>query len=101
MLFEHGATVNAKDRGDRTVLHAAALRGHMDVIRTLYEHGADLNSWDYRGWTPLDYASDFEHKGAETLLRELGGITGKRKQDKQYDPHSPPPEFPGGQYNGY
>ena len=82
MLCEHGASVNAMgDLFQRTALHSAAGHGLLDVIRTLHEHGADLNSLDYHGRTPLDCTVKYERKGAETLLRELGGLPGEMVDD--------------------
>ena len=84
MLCEHGADVHIPTVIlENTPLHSAAEHGHRDVIRTLYEHGANLNILNINGWTPLDYTLEHKQKGAETLLRELGGLPGKWTQDKQ------------------
>ena len=89
ILCEHGAGVHRFNGapGKCNALHTAAKHGHRGVIRTLHAHGANLDYRDFQGWTPLDYAIECNQKDAEILLRELGGITGKRKQYKPYDPY--------------
>ncbi len=52
-----GVSVNtANARGD-TALHAAAARGYDSVIELLVAHGADLDSTNADGQTPLDVAT--------------------------------------------
>jgi ankyrin repeat protein/ketosteroid isomerase-like protein len=85
LLIELGFDVNAKDR--TAPLHEAAMRGDLDVIRLLLDHGADANVRDtgYHA-TPAGWA---EHHGAReaqamltavqrtdpdiTLIEEAGG----------------------------
>jgi ankyrin repeat protein len=63
-------------------LHAAAYRGHTEVVELLIAHGADVNSRDVRGWIPLHAAVDQGHvetgelliaKGADLNARIKGG----------------------------
>ena len=77
MLCERGAEVNKTGSLYNTALHAAAGGGHLDVIRILHKHGADLDYRDLWGRTAVDCAIEREEKVAESLLRELGGLTGK------------------------
>ena len=46
LLLERGATINAFDKRDRRALHWAAYMGHVDVVRELLNHGAELNCRD-------------------------------------------------------
>lgn len=39
-----------------TGLHWAAKRGHLDIVRILLQHGADVDSKDIIGRTPLYFA---------------------------------------------
>ena len=57
LLAAAGANVNAKDeRQGGTALHAAALWGWDDVVKTLVSLKADLNAKDKKGMTPYDAA---------------------------------------------
>ncbi len=57
LLAAAGADVNAKDeRQGGTALHAAALWGWDDVVKTLVSLKADLNAKDNKGMTPYDAA---------------------------------------------
>ena len=57
LLAAAGADVNAKDtRQGGTALHAAALWGWDDVVKSLVSLKADLNAKDLKGMTPYDAA---------------------------------------------
>lgn len=73
-LLRRGADPNEAGPGGQTSLHAAAYRGHRDVIRLLVESGARTEVRDAYGFTPLQtsymvgpYAPD-----ATRTLLELG-----------------------------
>ncbi len=56
-LLKHGAQINAKaGRQQQVPLDGAAQWGWTQVVAYLIEKGADVNSADSRGLTPLDYA---------------------------------------------
>ena len=63
LLLSEDAHVNAKSNFDwwtlygDTALHEAASQGYTDVAQQLLFHGADVNSQDSRGMTPLHIAS--------------------------------------------
>ena len=63
-----GANVNAKNRFGDTPLMAAALNGHLEIVRKLRAQGADI---DPRGWTPLIYAATGGHDDVVTFF-DLG-----------------------------
>lgn len=46
LLIEKGATINAYDKKDRRAVHWAAHMGHVEVVKTLVENGAELNCRD-------------------------------------------------------
>ncbi len=48
------ASVNRRNKFGDTALMAASIKGKLDVVRLLLEHGAELNS---EGWTALHYAA--------------------------------------------
>jgi hypothetical protein len=59
LIIAHAEDVNAECCGDAcsTPLHAASLRGHVDVARVLFDHGADINAQKDGGLVPLHIAS--------------------------------------------
>jgi hypothetical protein len=65
--------VNIRGFGGCTAMHLAACNGHLDVIRFLADHGADLNLRIDTGETPLDLAVLAGEHAAAELVRSLGG----------------------------
>lgn len=57
LIITHAEDVNAKCCCDCTPLHAASLRGHVDVVHVLFEHGADINARKDGDLVPLHLAS--------------------------------------------
>lgn len=49
--------VNQKNLGGATALHIAGREGNFEAAKILIENGADVNSTDKEGWTPLMRAS--------------------------------------------
>jgi Ankyrin repeat len=80
LLLELGFDVNAMDRTaplHMVALHEAAMRGNMEVIRLLIEHGADPTIHD-SGYdaTPAGWAEHFHNAEAEQYLRALQAPAG-------------------------
>ena len=46
LLIDKGATINAYDKKDRRAIHWAAYMGHVEVVKILMDHGAELNCRD-------------------------------------------------------
>ena len=63
-LIHEGAQVNIESKEKRTALMLAAYNGHEEVVSELLKHGAKpkINDQNYRGATPLIYASSAGHK---------------------------------------
>lgn len=57
---------------NRSVLHLAALEGHLDLLRALIEGGADVNAADECGWTPLHAAARGNQVESIDALVEAG-----------------------------
>ncbi len=68
-LLSNGAHVNAPQRAGDTLLHAAARRGELPIVRYLMRRGADLSARDARGRNPLQMAEAHGHAEVADLLR--------------------------------
>jgi len=82
-LIAKGADVNAVDSG-QTLLIRAAQNGHIEMMRLLLGHGADVNGRDDRGRTALMVAAGSDDvdmvelllsKGADVNLKDNDGFT--------------------------
>ncbi|CAI6098822.1 unnamed protein product [Clonostachys chloroleuca] len=68
LLLEHGATVAATDRHQRTPLHFAAVLGNIEMARLLLDKGADTTARDSSGCTPLLCSAKKNHSEVVGLL---------------------------------
>ncbi|HMP80926.1 MAG TPA: suppressor of fused domain protein [Pirellulaceae bacterium] len=76
-LLEQGVTLNFEYEGypgERRcfALTGACLLGHLEVVKLLVEHGADVNALWYN-LTPLSHALMGGHREIEAYLRSVGG----------------------------
>jgi outer membrane protein assembly factor BamB len=72
-LLAKGADVNAKSAYGATALSFAADKGHLDVVRVLIKHKADLNVNDtFYNATPMTWALMRGHAGVVKALVEAG-----------------------------
>jgi ankyrin repeat protein len=84
---DHGVNLNHTDFAESTALHDAAARGLATVVRELADRGADINTLNGRGQTPLDLAIAAEARisffgfnltvpgaSAREVLEELGAV---------------------------
>lgn len=70
-LLNAGGDLNAADtRHHFSALHIAALRGHVQAIQVLLDHGADLHARTAGGMTAAELADQRGHADAARLLRE-------------------------------
>jgi ankyrin repeat protein len=53
-------------------LATAAQRGDLEFLKAILNKGANVNSTDGRGWTPLQWAASHRQKEAVKLLKEHG-----------------------------
>lgn len=71
-LLEHGADVNAQDKGGLIPLHNASSYGHLDIAALLIKHNTVVNATDKWGYTPLHEAAQ---KGRTQLCSLLVRFT--------------------------
>jgi tankyrase len=56
-LLDHGADVNAQDKGGLIPLHNASSYGHLDIAALLIKFNTVVNAADKWGFTPLHEAA--------------------------------------------
>jgi hypothetical protein len=71
LISTHGQDVVSNRGYHGTPLHAASFKGHIDTIRVLLNHDADVNADGLRG-PPLSSACDGGHVEVVRLLLEYG-----------------------------
>ena len=79
---------NVEDRGikgDCTPLMEAASVGHVDIVKLLLAHGADVNAQSSSGNTPLMYACAGGHEAVVKALLEGGSNV----EDHNENGHTP------------
>ncbi|KAH8797957.1 ankyrin protein, partial [Xylogone sp. PMI_703] len=52
-LLQHGASITERGAFKKTILHAAASKGHLECVLMLTENNADVESKGKDGYTPL------------------------------------------------
>jgi ankyrin repeat protein len=74
MLLDKGANPNIVERTEgQTPLHRVAVRGRKKAVaEMLLAHGADMNTRDWYGKTPLSLAKENGHAEIVELLRKHG-----------------------------
>jgi len=77
LLIKTGADFETPDPYlHRSLLHLAAIHGHLDSAEQLIRAGLDINSQDDNGFTPLDYAHQYGHSSLAKFLKDKGGRAG-------------------------
>jgi ankyrin repeat protein len=72
LLLARGADPKAVDKGNMSVLAAAAVGNDPGSVRQLIDAGADVNATDISGFTPLAYAAQNGNPEAVKLLVAKG-----------------------------
>ena len=87
-LIKNGASINAKDQDGLTPLHYAAANGHLDIVKILLEHSADIDLVDDHimdgtklNRTALHRSICFGHKEVASLIIERGADVNQRDAD--------------------
>ncbi|KAE9614982.1 hypothetical protein Lal_00048329 [Lupinus albus] len=71
-LLQRGVSVKYRDQYGLTALHAAAFKGHKDVVLVLSEAGLDLECEDEEGHVPLHMAVEGGHIEIVQVLIDMG-----------------------------
>lgn len=71
-LLELGARPDEQDSSGETALRRAVNEGHIDNLKLLLAHGADVNIKDNYGMSTLDEVMEGRQELLKTLLRESG-----------------------------
>jgi ankyrin repeat protein len=77
VLVEAGADVNHRQWEGFTVLHDAASRGDLDLVRFFLKRGADANARTIRGETPIMSAKNHGHPEIAAELEKLATRKGE------------------------
>lgn len=73
-LLNHGMRVQHQSTADgATPLHRAAQIGNIKIATLLINHGAELNSTNYLGQTPLDVSIQFHNDSFSEFIELKGG----------------------------
>lgn len=90
LIKDNKVDVNAKDKDERTPLHHSAQRLSTQEVKVLIEAGADVNSVDRCGWTPL-FASIMSYYGEFRniikVLIDLGADINAKDKNKKTPLH--------------
>lgn len=101
-LLSAGVSANSRDKNGNTVLSIACQNGNKKVAKAALRHGADINSQNDKGNTPLHFCFAYGFgetlgqylisKGADTMVRNRNGfscyegLNGGSVNDRHYTP---------------
>jgi ankyrin repeat protein len=78
MLLDEGVTPADGDSGGEFPLHDAARNGHIDTVKTLVEHGSDVNAADGDGLTSMHWVAMNGRRELAEFLIDHGGDVNAR-----------------------
>lgn len=76
-----GASVDERDRDQRTPLMHAAIEGRFHLSRLLLDHGADVNALDMNGECALHFAAREYQPAVVSLLLTAGAVVDTKDGD--------------------
>ncbi len=79
-LLDAGEGVNAANEHQETAFSYACANNVFEVAKLLHERGAEINTIDEGGGSPLDWAVCWSSYEFRAWLREIGG----RRHDNSY-----------------
>ena len=81
ILLDAEASTAVKDKEGLVPLHHAALNGSVDGVQLLVERGADVNTLDGMGRTPLEQAKARNNAPVARFLRSKNAMMGSEVVD--------------------
>jgi 26S proteasome non-ATPase regulatory subunit 10 len=91
-LLDAGADIDATNDKGETAFSYACANDALEVARLLHVRGADINTVDVGGGTPLDWAVCWSSHEFRDWLRSIGGV----RRDSSYVEWAwPPPGITG------
>lgn len=87
-LFEYDADVHWKNDDGETAFSFACAYDQFDAARLLHQHGADINSVDSSGGTPLDWAVCHARPEFRAWLKDIGGTRNSDHEEWPWPPNS-------------
>ena len=88
--------INAAGPRHRTPLHVAAQKGHLEVLKLLVEHGADLKATTFWGSTAEELAEKFKNGATAAFLKaerekvgDAGAGAGASRQGERAEQDQP------------
>ncbi|GIX62660.1 apical complex lysine methyltransferase [Babesia caballi] len=81
LLKEHPHLLHVRSPEGLTALHLAADRGHVEMVRCLLDHGAELDAVDDNNDTPLLVAAAAENREVVNMLLREGADSSIRNSD--------------------
>ena len=90
-LLEAGADINANNDRGETAFSFACANNALAVAKALFLRGADINTVDAGGGSPLDWAVCWASPEFRAWLIGVGGI----RHDNSYEPWPWPPKSEG------
>ncbi len=94
VLLESDAPVGWANEDGETAFSYACSRNQFDAAKLLFQHGANINSVDSSGSTPLDWAVCHGHPDFRTWLKTIGGVRNFDYDEWPWPPSATPPEVP-------
>lgn len=86
VLLEYDADVYWKNEDGETAFSFACAYDQFDAARLLHQHGADINSVDSSGGTPLDWAVCHARPEFRAWLKDIGGMRNSDHEEWPWPP---------------
>lgn len=86
VLLEFGASLLWKNSDGETAFSYACAYDQFDAAKLLHKHGANINSVDSSGATPLDWAICHSSPALREWLKQMGGTRNTDHAEWPYPP---------------